>query len=98
MSAITKGSTHRFQLSALKDGVTWDLTGATVTLSLTDPENNEATYTATLSATPTNGIAYYDVATTVLDQAGTWSRVWKVIQSGVTMWSARQNFHVARGA
>lgn len=98
MASITKGSTHRFELTATKDGVTWDLTGAVVTLALTDPAGNEDTYTATLSATPTNGVAYYDVATTVLDQAGTWSRVWKVVQSGVTMWSTRQPFHVARGA
>ena len=39
---ITKGSTHRFQLTATTDGTTWDLTGATVTLVLVDPDGNES--------------------------------------------------------
>lgn len=97
MTSITKGSTHRFTLNATKDGATWDLTGATVTLVLVDPSGNEINCSATLSA-PTSGVAYYDTSTTDLDEVGTWQRVWKIVQSSVTMWSVRTNFHVSRGA
>ena len=98
MTNLTTGSTHRLKLAATKDGVTWDLTGATVSLVLTDPDGNEATYSATLSGTPTDGTAYYDLSTSILDQVGTWKRTWKVVQSSVTMWSTQTKFQVSRGA
>jgi hypothetical protein len=97
MPTITRGSTHRFQLTATKDGAVWDLTGATVTLFLIDTLGAETSYTATISS-PSGGVAYYDVATSVLTQAGTWSRAWRIVQSGVTMWSVRTGFDVVRGA
>lgn len=97
MSTLTTGSTHRLQLTATKDGATWDLTNATVSLVLTDPDGTDTTYTATILSAA-GGTAYYDLATSILNQAGTWKRVWKVVQSSVTMWSVREKFHVSRGA
>lgn len=96
MATITKGSTHRFQLTATKDGVVWDLTGATVTLYLIDTAGVQTNYTATISD-PTAGVAYYDVSTSVLNQSGQWARAWRVVQSGVTLWSVRTGFYVTRG-
>ena len=97
MPTITKGSTHRFQLTATKDGAVWDLTGATVTLYLIDTLGVETNYRATLS-NPTAGVAYYDATTAILSTSGQWSRAWKVVQSGVTLWSGRTGFFVTRGA
>lgn len=93
---FTTGSTHTFRLEATKDEVTWDITGATVTLRLFDPSGNSADYTATLT-TPTSGIADYTVATSVLDEVGNWKRQWKVVQSGVTLWSRKIDFWVEQG-
>lgn len=97
---ITTGSTHTFRLYADKDGVDWDLdtpSTATITLYLTDPDGNEASYTASIT-TADSGIASYTVATTVLDQEGTWQRKWKVVQGTVTMWSRPIYFDVREGS
>ena len=93
---ITTGSTHTFRLIATKDDTTWDLTGATVTLYLTDPDGVETSYTASLTDED-NGIADYTVATSVLDQVGTWQRQWRVAQSGVDLTYTPKKFGVEEG-
>lgn len=94
---ITTGSTIKFELDADKDGATWDLTAATVTFYLTDPSGNRAEYAGTIDSA-SNGLASYTVATSVLDEVGTWTRQWKVVQSSVTLWTTPKEFYVMLGA
>lgn len=82
---IVVGNTHNFKLTAKKDGVIWDISGATITLSLRKPDG---TILSPFSASITNGplgLANYQVADTVLDTAGDWARQWKVEKSGVEL-------------
>src|SRR5262245_22708921 len=82
-------------LTALrKDGATWDLTGATVTLQLKDPSGNvTGPFTATVSS-PSGGIAFYDLLTTDLDEAGVWYVKWKVVQGSLSLPSEWIEFRV----
>lgn len=93
---VTTGSTIKFELDADKDGATWDLTAATVTLYLTDPSGNEASYTATIDSAA-NGLASYTVGTSVLDERGTWKRQWSVTQGAVTLHTKPKEFYVDQG-
>src|SRR5262245_36180002 len=77
--ALTKNSTYEWFLTATKDGVVWDLTGATVTLLLLDPDGTTATKSASL-VVPASGTAKYVGTTTDLPKAGNWSRAWRVVQ------------------
>ncbi len=91
---IVVGDTVDFTLNARKDGSTWNITGATVTLYLQKPD---ATVLSPFSATVSggaDGIAHYQVATTVLSVAGTWGLQWKVSLSGVVAWSKVITFTV----
>jgi hypothetical protein len=83
---ITVGSTHRFRpLSGFKkDGVVWDITGATVTIIFTKPDGTQVTKSATL-VTPGSGIAEYVTLTADFDVAGTWYYKWRVVQGSVDL-------------
>ena len=92
-SPLTVGSVYRFRLTAKKDGVVWNLTGATVQLLLRNPSGTTTTYAATLTE-PTEGIADYTSSTGDLSVIGGWRRSWKVTQGTVIQNSLPVSFSV----
>lgn len=79
------GNTHAFKLTAKKDGSVWDISGATVTLSLRKPDGTVlSAFTASITNGP-GGLAQYQVANTVLDESGDWARQWFISKSGVEL-------------
>lgn len=91
---LVVGDTADFTIHVKKDGAVWDISGATVTLTLRDPDGNTVgPFSATVSNGP-GGIAHYQVADTVLDQSGDWARQWKVEKSGVELKTRIINFTV----
>lgn len=94
---FTTGSVYAFELEALKDGVVWDITGAAVSLWLTDPAGTEAEKTATVTDGPA-GLAAYTTLETDFDRRGTWLRQWCVGVGGVVQWWTPQSFWVEQGA
>lgn len=95
MSDLTVGSTYRFRLNAKKDGATWDLTGATVTLHITTPGGTVTAYSATVTGA-SSGQAEYVGTGSELDGTGTWQRAWQVVQGSVTQRSLPISFGVQR--
>lgn len=83
--AIVEGSTISFVLNAQKDGATWDLTAATVSLYLRDPEGNWSSANSATLTDATGGVATYTTSTSDLDAEGQWARQWVVVQSSVTL-------------
>lgn len=78
MNTLTVGSQYRFQAALKKNGLVWDLTGATVTLEFKRPDGTTFSRSASL-LNATAGVVYYDSAVADLDVAGTtWTRAWKV--------------------
>ena len=78
------GNTHKFLLAAEKDGLTWDLSSATVTLIFVKPDWSQVTKSATLVSGPA-GTAQYTTLTTDLDQSGKWRRFWRVVDGSVDL-------------
>lgn len=78
------GNTHKFLLTAQKDGVVWDISTATVTLTLVKPDKSQATKSASLVSGPA-GTAQYTTLTTDLDQDGLWFRYWRVVDGTVDL-------------
>lgn len=94
---ITTGSTQTLRLTATRDGSPLDLTAATVTLYLFDPDGvRDAGHAVTVTDGP-GGVAEYTTLTTDLPAAGTWQRQWRVVAAGLTLWSRRRPFEVAPG-
>ncbi len=91
---IVAGGTYTFTLHASKDGVTWDLTAATVTLILRKKGGSAALLAASLVSSGTGGVATYTTLTTDLASGGTWYCSWKVVQSSITVESAEESFPV----
>ena len=83
---LTIGSTYRFRLVAKKDGVTWDLTAATISLLFRKPDGTSLTGSATVTDGP-GGVAEYVCSTTDLDIIGGWRLSWKVV-AGVIVQSS----------
>lgn len=78
---LTVGSQYRFQATITKNGLLWDLTSATVVIYFKRPDGTTFNQTgALLSAT--NGQVNYDCTTSDLNQAGSWTRSWKITDSG----------------
>lgn len=73
---MTVGSMKSFQLDAKLDGLPWDLTGATATVRLNDPNDNLSVVTATVEP-PCKAIADWEVP----NVPGTWSLAWDVTDS-----------------
>jgi hypothetical protein len=97
---IVAGNTYRFtpnETGVLKDGAIWDLTGATVTLILTDPANVETRHVATLTA-PTAGLAEYLSLVTDIVAVGQWLRKWRIVQGAIDVTSPAVPFFVVAGA
>jgi hypothetical protein len=94
---LTQGSTYRFTLDADLDvvGTPWDLTAATVTLTLISPAGIETDYDATVAAPASAGIAYADVDTTDFQTKG-WKRVWEVDDGAVVQISLPVSFEIIR--
>lgn len=94
-SPLTIGSTYRFAPDGAitRDGAPWDLTGATVTVLLKAPSGAITTLTATVDDAA-GGLAHADNATGDLSERGTWTRSWKVEQSGVVLISVPVPFEV----
>lgn len=83
MPTLTPSSTWTFKLTATRDGVAWNLTGATVNFYLRKPDGTLLTKTATVTDAA-GGIAEYTALTTDLDVSGSWTRAWQVT-SGATV-------------
>lgn len=80
---LTVGSTYDWHLyQAKKDGVVWDLSGATVTLYLKSPAGAVASFGAS-PYDAANGRAKYVGVGTELTAAGTWHRVWRVVKGAI---------------
>lgn len=92
---IQIGDTIQFIVFAQKNGVTWDITGGTVTLTLKKPNGTSlGPYSATLDD-PTAGEASYTVSdTSVINAAGIWQLQWKIVVGSITMRSAIISFKV----
>ena len=82
--ALTVGSTYDFILNAKKDGVTWNITGATVTVVFRKPDASQVTRSATVTDGP-NGVAAYAGTTTDLDVIGGWRRTWRVVLGAIDL-------------
>lgn len=82
MSSLTVGSQYRFRATLTKDGMVWDLTGATITLNFKKPDGSTSTRSASLLVA-SSGQVYYDSTVADLDQAGEWRRSWKVNLGGI---------------
>lgn len=91
---LTVGSQYRFEATLTKDGSPWDLTGATVTLYFKRPDGTTFSKTGSLLNSGLNGQVYYDCTTTDLDQAGNWTRAWKIVVGGVTDYATPVQFTV----
>ena len=77
MSDLTLGSTYTFKLSVTKDGVIWNLVGATVNLILANPSGIKTTIPA---GGPYNGGA--SANWTAAGLTGEWLRAWDVTDAG----------------
>ena len=92
MNSIIAANTHRFLLdNPKKDGVAWDISGATVTLFLRNPSGTTTSHAAT-AVTSTQ--AYFDGTTTTLGVGGDWQRWWHVVKSGIDLMYGPINFAV----
>lgn len=90
---ITAASTYRHKLTATKDGSTWDLTGATITLYFRDPDGTVTAKSASLLVAA-SGTAYYDSSTTDVVTEGRWHRAWRVVQGSIDITSFADSFMV----
>lgn len=73
---IRVGSTHRFAVAGqTKDGVPWDLTGATVRLLFKKPDGTVVGFAGTVDAP---GGYHCDCDASLFDVEGQWQREWKV--------------------
>lgn len=105
MPQFTTGSTYPFSASLARDsvgrlvtsgGTPWDLTGATVSLYLTDPAGLTVAHAATITDAST-GEVVYTTAEEDLDGAGLWALTWGVRQSGLAVRTEPETFAVVLG-
>lgn len=94
MPAVVASTTVRFQVNGLKkDGVVYDLTGATVTLLLRDPAGTLHTKSATIVSGPLGSVRY-DTTTSDITTPGQWKRAWRVVHNGLDLISLPVSFVV----
>jgi hypothetical protein len=89
---IVEKGTYVFRLTASKDGVTWDLTGATVTLILRRRGSSAVILAAPL-VSASAGTAAYTTLTTDL-APGAWYLAWRVVQGAIDVTSESESFDV----
>ena len=70
LKPLVVGSMKTFQLNATLDGIFWDLTGGSASVTLKDPGGNETVIPATII----NGVA--QATWKVAKPTGTWFRSW----------------------
>lgn len=95
---LTTGSTYAWTPNAAGltlDGTTWDLTGATVTLYLTDPNGNETPYDVPVTNAAA-GIAQRRGLATDLPIPGQWQRCYRVQQGSIDLTSLPVGFRVVQ--
>jgi hypothetical protein len=90
---VVKSGTYNFVLVPTKDGVAWDLTGATVTLTFHKP--NGGTFERAAAVAGGGATASYTTTTGDLDAAGLWVRVWRVVSGAIDLRSVPQFFDVS---
>lgn len=96
LTAPTTGSTIAFETTITRDGDTWDLTDADVTLYLVKPSGAVLTKSATI-LDETAGTVRYTCTTSDLDEVGEWGYRWRVEQTGVDVVQELQKIWVAEG-
>ncbi len=90
---VVVGGTYNWELTASKDGVVWDITGGAVLFYLRDPSGNVAHYTASITD-PTVGVAGYVNAAADIDEAGVWSKRFKVTVAAIVQFTGWEDFLV----
>lgn len=97
---LTLGSTYQHLskdlvtgLGIKKNGVVWDLTGATVSVIFERPDETEFTRVATITDAA-NGLASYTNPAGELDVIGTWTKCWQVVQGSISIRSLPETFLV----
>lgn len=90
------GNTYKFRLTATKDGIAWDLTGAAVKLNIVSSSGVLATKTATIT-NAVGGIAEYTSIAADLNAAGIWVRSWQIDQGTIVQESVPLSFAVTPG-
>lgn len=90
------GNTYIFRLTATKDGVIWDLTGASVKFGLVSSSGVLSTKTATIT-NAVGGIAEYVSVVSDLNAAGIWIRSWQIEQGALVQESVPLSFAVIAG-
>jgi hypothetical protein len=74
---LTTGDSQDFILNARKDGSSWDLSSATVSLYLRRPDGIVLGPLTATVIQPTNGVAHY-LSQTELSLPGQWRRHWLI--------------------
>lgn len=87
------GGTYTFKLVASKDGVVWDITGATIYLVLRRGRSIVSRFAATIT-NASGGIAQYTTTTEDL-KAGNYLCSWQVSQGSIVVESPSVPFPVA---
>ena len=94
---IVAGSTYKWSPTFIKDGVIYDLTGATIIVSFLPPTGSAQTFSMSILSASA-GTATYTNLTTLFTNAlaGQWSRSYRVTLSGVVLESKEIAFQVYR--
>ena len=95
--SLTVGSTFLFVHVAYKDGLIWDLSSATVTLSLRDPNGAIVVNSATILSGPAGLVQYVGVVgdITMTDQGQRkWARRWNITDGAIVQHSHWIEFSV----
>lgn len=78
VTPLCVGSAERFQLQAFRNGLPWNLSAATVTLSIKDNTGATTVYSATI----TGQGAYLDW-TVPASPVGEWTRAWRIVDGSI---------------
>lgn len=96
MDVLVSGNTYKFRLTASKDGVLWDITGATVKIGFKLPDGTTLVKTATIT-NAVGGVAEYTSLTTDIATPGIWALSWEVTQGAITQEYIPTSFIVVAG-
>lgn len=88
---IVVGDTINLIVFWKKDGSVWDVTGATATLFVKDPDGNVEELAASIADGPAGECNYVYSS---FDTPGTWVRQWRVVKSGITLLTKQIEFQV----
>lgn len=88
-SEIFAGGTYRWKLTALKDGVSWDLTGGTITIYFQKRNESAVSFECTIDGDE----AYYDNETDLLTEGDLYVR-FQVSLSGIVVSHSWLHYYV----